>query len=96
MLSLPISLKKLTAMNSKDSIFAFIAGAAVGAIAALLFAPEKGSETRARIARKAEEAKSLADELKESLRETGNGLKESVRERALDRLDALERYLEKL
>ena len=36
------------------SIFAFIVGAAVGAIAALLYAPQSGEELRARIREEAE------------------------------------------
>ncbi len=36
-------------MKGIDYILAFIGGAAVGAIVALLLAPEKGEDTRARI-----------------------------------------------
>lgn len=37
-------------MRNSSILLAFLGGAAVGAAAGLLFAPEKGDETRARIA----------------------------------------------
>ena len=80
----------------KNPIFAFLAGAAAGAVMALLFAPDKGSETRSKISRKAEEGLEAAKALKESLKESGNELKEDVRVRILERLEALERTLEKM
>lgn len=36
-------------MNTGNSIIAFIAGAAVGAVAALLMAPDSGARTREKI-----------------------------------------------
>jgi len=49
---------------------AFIAGAAVGAIAGLLFAPDKGSETRRKMADKARE---WNDAVKEKTKKTCQG-----------------------
>jgi len=46
--------------------WAFFTGAVIGGIAALLLAPAKGSETRARIRQVAEEAVSKGGELVES------------------------------
>ncbi len=52
-------------MNQTDrSILSFLAGAAVGVVAGILLAPDKGSVTRERILRGAEE---LAGEIEESL-----------------------------
>jgi len=41
--------------NTGNTLTAFIVGAAAGAIAGLLLAPDKGEETRARISSKAED-----------------------------------------
>jgi len=50
-------------MNKYSKIgLAFVAGAALGAIAGLLFAPDKGSETRRKMADKARDWK---DDMKE-------------------------------
>ena len=50
----------------KNPIFAFLAGAAAGAVVALLFAPDKGSETRSKISRKAEEGLEAAKALRKA------------------------------
>ena len=57
----------------------FIAGALVGAAAALLCAPASGQETRAYVGRRSREA---ADELRERGREAADGLRERGREAA--------------
>lgn len=49
-------------MNTGKSIMAFIAGAAAGAIAALLMAPESGAKTREKIRNGAAEAAGAAKE----------------------------------
>lgn len=41
-------------MNNANTLLAFMAGAAAGAVAALLLAPESGEKTRERIRQKAE------------------------------------------
>lgn len=47
-------------MNTGNSIMAFIAGAAAGAIAALLLAPDSGEKTRAKIKDGAADAAGIA------------------------------------
>jgi len=43
--------------ESKTGIFGFLAGAAIGALAGVLFAPRSGKETRERIANKLNDSK---------------------------------------
>lgn len=43
--------------NSGDKFIYFLAGASIGAVVALLFAPRSGAETREYLARKAEEGR---------------------------------------
>ena len=47
-------------LGSGTVLLAFVAGAAVGAAVALLFAPASGSETRAYVNRRAREARDRA------------------------------------
>jgi gas vesicle protein len=58
-------------MNTGKIVVGVLAGAAVGALAGVLFAPEKGSKTRRQIARKGEE---FADTLQEKLDEAMDGV----------------------
>lgn len=89
-----------------DSLFAFIAGAAAGLTLGLLFAPEKGEETRRKlretVGNAADEAKSRArlakleiDELKAELKDKTEDLKEDVRMRIYERLEKLESAIQK-
>jgi gas vesicle protein len=68
-------------MNDTTKILAvFAAGALVGAIAGVLLAPDKGSETRRKIT---EQGKKLAGSMKEKIiagKEKFNDLKEGVRQ----------------
>mgnify|MGYP003442108843 FL=1 len=49
-------------MDTGKTIFAFMAGAAAGAVAALLLAPESGARTRERISAKAADITGTAKE----------------------------------
>ncbi len=66
----------------KDStgklILGFLIGAAAGAAAGILFAPDKGSATRKKIVKKAKEA---GDTVKETVSEQMDDLKDFVNEK---------------
>lgn len=89
-----------------DSLFAFIAGAAVGLTLGLLFAPEKGEETRRKLKETvgdaADSAKARArlarmelNDLKADLQDQAEDLKEDVRMRIFERLEKLESAIQK-
>ena len=71
-------------MEAGKTIFAFLAGAAAGAVAALLMAPDSGENTRARIRAKATGA---VDKAKEAV--------DMAKGKVLEGLDELETALEK-
>ena len=89
-----------------DSLFAFIAGAAAGLTLGLLFAPEKGEETRRKLKETvgdaADSAKARArlarmelNDLKADLRDQAEDLKEDVRMKIFERLEKLESAIQK-
>jgi len=83
-------------MSNTKTLLGFVAGAAVGALAGILLAPDKGSNTRKKIAGKASDAK---DSLMTSFDEFIDGLKnaysngkeeaEEVAEQAKAKINAL-------
>ena len=89
-----------------DSLFAFVAGAAAGLTLGLLFAPEKGEDTRRKlketVADATDSAKARArlarmelDNLKAELKDQAEDLKEDVRMKIFERLERLESTLQK-
>jgi len=80
-----IFLTKIKFMNSTGKILVGIAaGAAVGALLGVLFAPDKGSETRRKIK---ERGKKISDDLQEKFakgKEKFNDMKEDIRETMRD------------
>jgi gas vesicle protein len=72
-------------MNKSSKIFtAFIAGAAAGAVLGLLFAPDKGSETRKKIN---EEGKKMSDAIKNKfneMKEKANAVKDDMEQQQED------------
>ena len=65
-------------VGSGTVLLAFVAGAAVGAAVALLFAPASGTETRAYVNRRAREARDRATEAAEQGREIFNREREHI------------------
>jgi gas vesicle protein len=65
-------------IGSGTVLLAFVAGAAVGAAVALLFAPASGTETRAFVNRRAREARDRAVLAAEQGREVFNRQRENI------------------
>lgn len=89
-----------------DSLLAFVAGAAAGLTLGLLFAPEKGEDTRRKIKETvgdaADSAKARArlarmelNDLKAELKDQAEDLKEDVRMKIFERLEKLESAIQK-
>ena len=65
-------------IGSGTVLLAFVAGAAIGAAVALLFAPASGSETRAYVNRRAREARDRAAQAAEHGRDTFSRQRENI------------------
>jgi len=62
-------------MSTSKTLLGFFAGAAVGAALGILFAPDKGTETRRKIA---EQSNDLADNIKGKFSDLVDGVKDKV------------------
>jgi gas vesicle protein len=62
-------------MNSGKVVLGVLAGVAIGATLGILFAPDKGTETRKKISRKGED---VIDEIAEKFNELLNNLTEKI------------------
>lgn len=89
-----------------DSLFAFVAGAAAGLTLGLLFALEKGEDTRRKLKEtvgdavdsaraRARLARMELDDLKAELKDQAEDLKDDVRMKIFERLEKLESALQK-
>lgn len=77
--------------NSGNNIVWFVAGAAVGAAIALLFAPGSGEETRKLISKKADEGRAALAEQGRAAVDRGRELYEKGRKVADDAAEMFER-----
>ena len=78
-------------IGSGTVLLAFVAGAAVGAAVALLFAPAAGTETRAYVNRRAREARDRATQAAEHGREIFNRQRDTITT-AFDRARQTQRH----
>ena len=75
-------------MSSSKVLVGFLAGAAVGALAGILFAPDKGSSTRKKLTDK-------AGDWSDSAKETFNGIIDGVKNAYSGAKDEMEEYTDK-
>lgn len=75
-------------MSSSKTLLGFVAGAAVGALAGILFAPDSGTNTRKKISTK-------AGDWKESAKSSINGIIDSVKDAYSGATDEMEEYGDK-
>ncbi|WMI67728.1 YtxH domain-containing protein [Mangrovimonas sp. YM274] len=87
-------------MSNSNSLFGLLVGTAVGATLGILFAPDKGSATRQRIADEAltaaDKFNSTAHDLKDKASTTAHDLKEKVSSFISNDKDTLDSNLESL
>ena len=79
------------AQESGDKVVWFLAGAAIGAAIALLYAPASGEETRAKLLDRANEGRDLFGDRGRELMDRGRELYSKGKTMADDAADMLER-----
>lgn len=77
------------ANKTENTLAALLIGAAVGAVAGILFAPDKGSKTRAKI-------KEGLDQAKDKIKDQFDNASADLKEKAADAKDNLEETFENL
>lgn len=80
-------------MDNKKILLGFLGGMAIGAIAGLLLAPEKGSETRKALQKFASD---VADAVEDSLHNAIDGVKENYADVMHKGEDLVEKVAEKI
>lgn len=78
------------ASNTGQTLLALLTGAAIGAGIGILYAPDKGSKTRAQISKEAEKAKK---KLNKQVKETSQNLSEKAKQARLSFEEKLEETL---
>ena len=79
------------AQDNGERMIWFVAGAAIGAAVALLYAPQSGDRTRRLISRKAKEGREVLSESGRDLLDKGRDLYEKGRQVADDAAELFER-----
>ena len=74
----------MSAKNTRNTVMAFLGGAAVGAAVALLFAPEKGEVTRRKIGKAARDGRDFVVDKYNEGREAVTDAFQRNRERVMD------------
>ena len=80
-------------MSNSKTLLGFLAGAAVGALAGILFAPDKGSSTRKKILKKGED---LGESLKSSFNDFVDSAKSMYSSAKEDGEEAIEKGKSKM
>jgi gas vesicle protein len=78
-------------MDNSDRLLWFIAGAALGATVALLYAPQSGKDTRRYIGKKAKHGREALGDVSREALDKGRDLYEKGRRMADDAADLFER-----
>lgn len=79
------------AQDNSDRVLWFVAGAALGATIALLYAPQSGKDTRRRLRKQAERGREALTEQGRSLADAGRELYEKGRDLADEAAQMFER-----
>jgi gas vesicle protein len=82
-----LTIKTLNMSNSSNTVLGLLAGTAIGATLGVLFAPDKGVNTRQKIADEAVNAK-------EKIIDTASEVKEKVSNSLINKKDSLDNQLE--
>jgi len=81
--------------RSSNVVFAFLIGAAAGAVTALLLAPANGSETRRKIRKGIDDLSSAAKDEARGMGETAERNVGAIKEAAVEALSTYRREMEK-
>ncbi|QDO94322.1 YtxH domain-containing protein [Formosa sediminum] len=84
--------------KSSNTVLGLLAGTAIGALVGILYAPDKGSKTRKRLAEEAsvvaDKMNSSAQDIKEKVSSTAHDLKEKVNSQMASQKKTLDEQLE--
>jgi len=86
----------MTGSDFGKGVLAFISGAALGATLGILFAPEKGSKTRKKIAKKTKHLKDSVVEKLEDLVSSAEEIVDEIKESASDFIHKNEKEAENI